>query len=127
MGSSIPVADLALVGVDNTQKDDGGVAAASIGLFVINPVFATKIVETGLEASDIMFDAGAELTEQFGEQNFDGLGARLKRRDARVQFKRHPNLSLGCVETAKVEAPAVVSMMRDGGLRLSVNAFPEAA
>lgn len=51
---------------------------------------------------------------------------RVKRVVSGIRLSRQSNLSLGCVETAKVEAPAVVSMMRDGGLRPSFAAFAEA-
>ncbi len=82
-----------------------------------------NVLKSALEQFRTLIQQPVEAADKFDGDSFQrgktSVVAKLK--------GGHPNLSLGCVETAKVEAPAVVSMMRDGGLRLSVNVFPEAA
>lgn len=60
------------------------------------------------------------------ERAAKGSDRPLKLVDPSFEILRQSNLPLGCCGTAKVEAPAVVSMMRDGGLRPSFAAFAEA-
>jgi len=85
-----------------------------------------EAVRDGFVKGSIAFHARCHEKRQALERSAEDSDCPLERFDPSFDVVRQWNLSLGCVEAAKVEAPAVVSMMRDGGLRLSVNAFPEA-